>query len=276
MEKNLIVDIGMHKAEDTEYYLSKGFKVIAFDADPNLIKLANIKYHEYIIKQQLILLNFAISDIDDEDVTLYVGKKTVWNSLKSEIANRQQNHSKDITVKTKKLSSIFDTFGVPYYCKIDIEGYDETALLSLKNSEEQPLYISAETECLGENDESSDPSPIATLIALRSLGYDQFKLIDQVSLTVLNNNEKFYTDIRLFIYQIFNKLNISIGNKRRLQKSLGYKFPTGASGPFGEDLTGNWMNFEEAEKCLFKHRNDYFRLKRSKNYGFWCDWHAKK
>lgn len=276
MEKNLIIDIGMHKAEDTNYYLSKGFNVIAFDADPNLIKSANSKYHDYVNNQQLILQNFAISDIDDEDVTFYIGKKTVWNSLKSEIANRDQNHLNKILVKTKKLSSIFESFGVPYYCKIDIEGYDEIALRSLNKLVELPLFISAETECLGENDEINDKSALATLRALNSLGYKQFKLVDQVSLTVLNNHAKFYTDRRVLIYQFFNKLNIAFGNKRRLQKRNGYKFPNGATGPFGEDLTGNWMSYEQAEKCLVKHRNDYFKLKRSVRYGFWCDWHAKR
>ncbi|MEI6140225.1 MAG: FkbM family methyltransferase [Mariniphaga sp.] len=276
MEKNLIIDVGMHKAEDTDFYLSKGFNVIAIDADPNLIKSAHSIYYDRINKGQLNLQNFAISDTDDEDVIFYVGKRTIWNSLKSEIANRDQNYLNTITVKTKKLSSIFESFGVPYYCKIDIEGYDEIALISLKNFVELPLFISVETECLGENEKYVDKSSLATLRALNSLGYKQFKLVDQVSLNVLNNNAKFYTESNLLIYQIFNKLNVPFGNKRRLQKKHGYKFPNGATGPFGDDITGNWMSYEQAEKCLLKHRNDYFRLKRSISYGFWCDWHAKR
>ncbi len=34
---NLIFDIGMHKGEDSEYYLKKGFDVVAFEAHPGLI-----------------------------------------------------------------------------------------------------------------------------------------------------------------------------------------------------------------------------------------------
>ena len=33
--ENLIFDIGFHKGEDTLFYLLKGYRVIAVDADPN-------------------------------------------------------------------------------------------------------------------------------------------------------------------------------------------------------------------------------------------------
>ena len=34
---NLIYDVGLHKGEDAEFYLHKGFRVVAFEADPDLI-----------------------------------------------------------------------------------------------------------------------------------------------------------------------------------------------------------------------------------------------
>ena len=37
--KDLIYDVGMHKGEDTEFYLRKGFRVIAIEADPDLVSL---------------------------------------------------------------------------------------------------------------------------------------------------------------------------------------------------------------------------------------------
>jgi 16S rRNA A1518/A1519 N6-dimethyltransferase RsmA/KsgA/DIM1 with predicted DNA glycosylase/AP lyase activity len=33
--KDLIYDVGMHHGEDTEFYLRKGFRVVAFEADPD-------------------------------------------------------------------------------------------------------------------------------------------------------------------------------------------------------------------------------------------------
>ena len=33
---NLIYDVGMNKGEETDFYLKKGFRVIGFEANPNL------------------------------------------------------------------------------------------------------------------------------------------------------------------------------------------------------------------------------------------------
>ena len=73
--------------------------------------------------------------------SFYVGKRTVWNSLKSEIGKGNHNYLNTITVKFKKFSSIFEFFGVPYYCKVDITGYDEIALISLKTFAELLLLF---------------------------------------------------------------------------------------------------------------------------------------
>ena len=35
--KNLIFDIGMHIGQDTEFYLKKGFCVVAVEANPKLV-----------------------------------------------------------------------------------------------------------------------------------------------------------------------------------------------------------------------------------------------
>ena len=38
-DPNLIYDVGLHLGEDTEYYLKKGFRVIAFEANPELVDI---------------------------------------------------------------------------------------------------------------------------------------------------------------------------------------------------------------------------------------------
>ena len=40
MDANLIFDLGMHRGEDTELYLKKGFRVVAVDADAELCEQA--------------------------------------------------------------------------------------------------------------------------------------------------------------------------------------------------------------------------------------------
>ena len=43
--KDLVYDVGMHKGEDTEFYLRKGFRVIAFEADPDLAHSGRVQGH---------------------------------------------------------------------------------------------------------------------------------------------------------------------------------------------------------------------------------------
>nr|MBS9781973.1 hypothetical protein [Gammaproteobacteria bacterium] len=60
--KNLIYDVGMCQGEDTAFYLKKGFTVIAFEANPELITQAKIKFaRAFKILCQLIFYSFIIS-----------------------------------------------------------------------------------------------------------------------------------------------------------------------------------------------------------------------
>jgi len=45
MNKNLIIDVGVHQGEDTEYYLKKGFCVVGIEADPQLYEPQKIDYN---------------------------------------------------------------------------------------------------------------------------------------------------------------------------------------------------------------------------------------
>ena len=65
--ENLIFDIGFHKGEDTLFYLLKGYRVIAVDADPDLINEWQNIFKKYIENGKLLLLNYVISDTNDVD-----------------------------------------------------------------------------------------------------------------------------------------------------------------------------------------------------------------
>ena len=42
----------MHKGEDTDFYLKKGFNVIGFEADPELIALCQNRFKNEIAKKK--------------------------------------------------------------------------------------------------------------------------------------------------------------------------------------------------------------------------------
>ena len=57
----LIYDVGLFEGEDTAYYLFRGYKVIAIDANPLMIERARLRFAEEISAKRLTLLNFGIS-----------------------------------------------------------------------------------------------------------------------------------------------------------------------------------------------------------------------
>ncbi len=45
MNKSLIIDVGMHTGRDTEFYLKKGFEVIAIEANPRTYQTRTISFY---------------------------------------------------------------------------------------------------------------------------------------------------------------------------------------------------------------------------------------
>ena len=60
INNNLIYDVGHHKGEDTAYYLKKGFHVVTFEADPDLISLSKKKFSKEISDGSLTIVEGAI------------------------------------------------------------------------------------------------------------------------------------------------------------------------------------------------------------------------
>jgi FkbM family methyltransferase len=273
MNANLIIDVGMHQGQDSQFYLAKGFRVIGIDADIHSINTAKERFTAYINTNQFIPLHYAISDVDDESVPFNLSHESIWNSLNVDIANRHARLKDTVSVQSRTLASIFQEYGVPYYCKIDIEGYDNRCLQTLRPLRELPTYMSVESECIGDAESLSHQDAQRTLDTLHYLGYHRFKLVDQATLAVLQDNDKFYKDPNHLLQKVINKVK-HIRRKQHFYKTFDYQFTPGSSGPFGEGLAGTWSDYSTAKKILKRHRSDYFKLPKALNYGFWCDWHA--
>jgi len=284
MQEKLIFDLGMHLAQDTAYYLSLGYRVVAVDASPQMINSASEKFRSAYDSGQLLLLNYAISDNSGEVVDFHLSEKSEWNSLYKNISIRQGHEASIIKVETIALSDLIKKYGVPYYCKIDIEGFDHLCIKSLKKVSAIPKYISCETECLSENEQASEEKILETLHRLKEVGYKKFKLIDQQTLCPLRPYKPFYLNqkkssvpirtINKFLRQIHIRM-IQIPWRERLSVANGFDFTFGSTGPFGEQAPGVWMDFESSKNCLLYHREAFFKLKTDYPlYTIWCDWHA--
>ena len=271
---DLIFDIGAHKGEDTGFFLHRGFKVVSVDASPDAIKYLEQIFAAQVKSGQLTLVNCAVSDKEGQ-VSFNISEESLWSSLSEEVATRRESVKNIITVQAKSLHSLIEEYGMPKYCKIDIEGYDKNALQSLLVGSHRPAFISVESECAGGERKLSDDEALETLVLLNKLGYNKFKLVEQAELNPLNPGMRFFH--KRLSDQIRLKLQSFFGNRYRdqLNKKFNWVFPAGSSGPFGDEIESPWYNFDTAKALLLEQRNAYFAEPTAVSYGFWCDWHAK-
>ena len=55
--KNLIYDVGMHRGQDTDFYLKKGYEVIAFEANPDNADFGRKRFSKEIEEGRIDLLS---------------------------------------------------------------------------------------------------------------------------------------------------------------------------------------------------------------------------
>ena len=122
---NLIYDVGLHKGEDTEFYLKKGFDVVAFEANPSLVEFCRDRFARELSSGQLRLVQGAIAlPASTGKVKFYVNKTvSVWGTIDQAWVARNAAHGKDseeIEVDQINMEDVFEKYGIPFYLKIDI------------------------------------------------------------------------------------------------------------------------------------------------------------
>lgn len=174
-DEQLIFDVGLHRGEDTEFYLKKGYRVVAFEANPSLIELCRSRFAQEIRSEDLNIVGGAIAPpTSTGKVKFYVNQNvSVWGT--TDIAWVKRNaargaESSEIEVDQIDMAEMFRGFGVPFYLKIDIEGADGLVLDALKDFKDRPQFISLEANTVDLSEMKRD------LQTLCNLGYKQFQL----------------------------------------------------------------------------------------------------
>lgn len=249
-ESALIYDVGAHKGEDTEFYLEKGFSVIAIEAVPQLCSDLSQRFNDYIEQGRLEIVNLAVSQ-HAGTVDFYIDQKnSIWGTTKLDFVTRNKaiggGPIRKITVESSPLSDIMKRHGVPRYCKIDIEGSDLDALKSFSNAATVPRFLSIELE------KRNWSRLVEEVNILSGLGYRRFKIIDQ-SLVYLQRCPHPPLEGRY----------------------CNHAFELGSSGLFGDELPGRWLDMFEAleiyksifrgyalngDNGFFSRRTDVFHL----------------
>jgi FkbM family methyltransferase len=180
--QDLIYDIGLHKGEDTEFYLRKGFRVIAFEADPDWVRICRHRLKTFIAQGQLTIIEGAILDLDVMDagqkkVPFYKNDTvSVWGTVRADWAERNARlgtSSSTIEVDVVDLAGVIQEHGVPHFMKIDIEGCDMVCINALGSFSQRPDYVSIES------DKTSFVNIKREIDALTELGYESFQAVEQ-------------------------------------------------------------------------------------------------
>lgn len=217
--EDLVFDVGMHRGEDTAYYLAKGYRVVAFEANPDLADRGRARFAREIAGGRVQIVEGAIADSTDSTVTFHRHPaNTVWGTTDSAWAERNAHlgGSVPIEVPVVRFGDVLREQGTPWYLKIDIEGVDRLCLEALLELPERPAFVSIESEkqdwdaLLGEFD------------LLRRLGFDRFAVRQQKGVG-------------------WRPRKITTRDGRRID----YRFEEGSSGPFGDDIDG-WVGWDEA------------------------------
>lgn len=215
-----IYDVGLHRGEDSEFYLKKGFRVVAIDANAEMCTLVGSRLRRYVENGTLVIINKAIS-ANDGQVSFFKNRQhTQWGTTDPLWVARNARKGEtieEVTVESARLSHLIEECGQPYYVKIDIEGLDTVALASLRGAKSLPRFVSIESEKV------SFTKLRQEFELFVALGYDQFKIVPQHLIHVQRPP-----------------------NPAREGKNVDHRFEMGSSGLFGEELPGSWMTSGEA------------------------------
>lgn len=213
----LIVDVGMHRGQDTAFYLAKGFTVLAIEANPQLVEAASARFASDIRDGRLEILNVAIAD-QKGTIDFFVSEREGWGSARKDWADSRAAlgiESHVVTVPAETVVGVMAGRERPHYMKIDIEGADAACVRALADAP-KPSYLSVECDPMDQTE------TLAMIDHLVSYGYSGFKLINQA----LNPEQRPPNPPREGIF-------------------ADTRFDEYSSGLFGEETPGVWLTSAE-------------------------------
>jgi FkbM family methyltransferase len=217
---DLVYDVGAHKGEDSAYYLAKGYRVVAFEANAELVRACERRFATEIAAGRLTLVAGAITDSDAPTVRFYRHPLSTWGTTSDEMVSRNLMvaASEAIDVPAVHFAEKLRETGMPSFMKIDIEGSDMLCLQALLEFDARPQSVSIESH-------KTDWSHIeAELALLERLGYDRFAVVQQGDVA-----------------------GRTLRTRTLDGSPLTFRFEQDSSGPFGADV-GPWVNHRRAIK----------------------------
>jgi FkbM family methyltransferase len=238
----LIYDVGMHNGSDTEFYLRKGFDVIAIEANPKYVAHARARFAKELATGQLTIYDVALTEKSGE-VPFFVHEHDDWSRLNPNSSYRfTEGTYQEIKVRGLQFSLIAGRHPTPYYVKLDIEGSERMVIEQLFATGKYPPFLSFEANL--ETD--------LILNLLDEHGYHEFQLLGQS-----------------------RKSQIRLPNPPLEGTFYDARFNGYMSGPFGLELQGEWVSILDLRDQLKAHKRKVQEGKDKLALNEWHDIHAR-
>ena len=218
MEPDLVFDVGMHKGEDTAYYLAKGYRVVGFEADPDLAARCAARFEG---EPRLTILGGALAPASAGDrVRFHRHPNSVWGTIEAGRAESTAHAGRGELIEVPRIdfAAELGRHGVPAFLKVDIEGPGLLCLEGLLDCGEQPDFLSIEAS------HHSWAELDRELSLLGRLGYDRFAIVQQATIP-----------------------NSEVVTQTLSGEPLAFRFEEDSSGGFGHDLD-DWVDRPEVER----------------------------
>jgi FkbM family methyltransferase len=124
---DLCFDIGSNVGEKAEAFLALGAKVVAFEPQPFVFREMKARCGP---SRRLIAVNAAVGAAPGK-LPMYVCKQSQSSSL---VSDWTQNIQEVIQVPVTTLDHAIERYGLPRFCKIDVEGFELEVLKGLNRA----------------------------------------------------------------------------------------------------------------------------------------------
>ncbi len=211
-----VYDVGANNGDDTAFYLAKGFRTVAVEADPALGDALRARFADALAEGRLIVENVGIAEAHGT-LPFFVNAFSDWSSFVRGSKATGENTYREIEVTTEPLSAIIARNGAPHYVKLDIEGFELAAIRSLVGMGAPPPYLSFEI----------NPEWQECVDTLRALGYRRFQVVRQGG-------------------EFLPRCPVPAREGQDVQPAFNNRM----SGPFGRDLPDAWVEAAEVEDAV--------------------------